>query len=141
MEVKSKLTLEEQIQVLENIDWREMMEDRFGLCGGIRRALLKVTGIQVDLLSKLKQYVPIFRRENALSFKASEWDIFWWETTNYGYIQRKKFVSWMIEDLKLQIVKRKSRKKQVKFLKDFLYILIIFGILFALTVFMIYFKK
>ena len=140
MEVKSKLTLEQQIEVLENIDWDDMIGNSYGLCGGIKISLFKVMGIQINLLNEIKECIPIFIRENAFPFKASEWDSSWWRHTDFGYAQRRKFVNWMIENIELQIIER-DKKKMKKFFKDFIYVLTIFGIVFAVTMFMIYFKK
>lgn len=65
-----------------------------GLCYAIHKSLYEY-GIITGYLG-LITYFPLFTRNNALAFGASESDDFWWPIGNWS-TGRKDFLNWLIK--------------------------------------------
>lgn len=95
--MKILLTPQEQIDVLRNIDWKDMRDENAGLCWGIADALYTITG-ELNFFRELRSYIPLFTIENANKFGAKR-TIYWFARNEQGYQQRRNFVNWMIQEL------------------------------------------
>ena len=96
-----ELTAQQQIDVLENIDWEWVKLYNVGICHGIQRAInLKYS--EFISVTNINQYFPLLTRENALKFGAYLNTMFWWTRDEHGYDQRKCFVNEIIKTLKKQ---------------------------------------
>lgn len=95
----SPLTPQQQIEVLENIDWKDLIYYKDGLCFGIMVSLRNTLNMWEDS-SKNKELIPLFTRENALKFEAHPRFAYWWDFSIDSYNNRKCFVDWIIKQLK-----------------------------------------
>lgn len=111
-----KLTNKKQIEVLENVK-KELMYNQvfhkdkcFGLCTYISNELnaqhLKHLIIRdVDARARLKYskirfYIPIFTRKNAIKYgEARKYSGYWWNVIDKDH--RIKFLDWMIKELQI----------------------------------------
>lgn len=99
------LTIEQQIKVLEAIDYVHMVGIEAGLCYAVLQSCRKIYNgpilpIDISLL------FPLFTNKNALQFGAYETENsqrFWWKITPESLPQRKQFIDWMIFELKKQL--------------------------------------
>lgn len=100
------LTPEQQIEVLENIDWKDLIRYKDGLCYGIMISLRDTAHISV-LSSKFGELIPLFTRQNALKFEGHPHKAYWWDCSIDSYNNRKCFVDWIIEELEKQLQNEK----------------------------------
>ena len=101
-------TKEQQIEILESIRWKEMKALKEGLCWGITSAIRNYKLIfeenfkYGDNIANPERFIPLFTYDNAKKFffvkKSYRW--FWWPRNFIGYFIRKRFVKWMIKQLK-----------------------------------------
>ena len=101
--MESRLTIKEQIQVLENIDWHHIEVGHCGLCNAISYSIEDLCG---DIVSynAITDYMPLFTLKNAEKFGAND-GMFWWLLGEDGLVQRRRFVKWMTLKLKTQLNK------------------------------------
>ena len=97
-----KLTKQEQINILEDIDWEWVELAGVGICHGIQRAI-RLKYFELISVTNISQYFPLLTRLNALQFGANLNRMFWWTRDEHGYDQRKHFVNVIIEELKKEI--------------------------------------
>lgn len=108
-----KLTLEEQITVLQNIDCDYLYRKRIGLCHDVWSNLdtyhLRHKQPEGSFLS---DYIPLFTRDNAVKYFNADRLTYWWMRDENGYMQRKLFLEWIINKLKDQLEIENNRKKK-----------------------------
>lgn len=99
------LTVQEKINILENIDWRRMENTNVGLCFVISRSVSKlIINYNISYYSDLDEYIDLFTEENSKRFAIKKTDtMYWFDRNPEGYIQRKEFVDWMILEYKKQL--------------------------------------
>lgn len=102
----NKLTIRQQLQALNTINWT-MVEFGFGLCGGLRVSiadLLDISDSNEMMSMDISKYIPLFTRHNSLLFGARQvGDGLWWDMTYESNLKRREFVKWMIRMLERQI--------------------------------------
>ena len=104
--MKTLLTPQEQIDVLRNIDWKDMIDENEGLCWGIDHALY-TTIDRIVSYEDLRSYIPLFTIENANKFEVNK-GIYWFARDEQGYQQRRNFVNWMIQELEKEVEQSKK---------------------------------
>lgn len=92
------LTTEQQIQVLQNIDWDYLKRNKEGLCFGINYAYRDIFNKFLPL-SEIHTAIPLFTHENAFQFNARKKAYSWWPYNKKGYDLRMRFVNWIISEL------------------------------------------
>ena len=97
-----KLTKQQQIEVLENIDWKDLIYYKDGLCFGIKISLSDTLHMNIDS-TELKELIPLFTRENILKFEAHPRSAYWWSLDVDGFNCRKSFIDWIINELKKEL--------------------------------------
>lgn len=108
--MKTKLTIQQQVEVLRGINWDSVMdynEYGVGVCWGIFDSYRRVieVGLSVEQYMELLDPIPLFSLDNAVKFGASRGSSYWWLRNEWGYNKRKEFVSWIISELEKHLNK------------------------------------
>lgn len=106
IEYPRELDIDDQILILSEIDWKEMIQSKLGLCDTLCITMERLFELNpYDIrINDLEKYIPIFSRINARMFGADTFSSYWWHRDSEGYEKRRQFISWMLEELCKQAI-------------------------------------
>jgi hypothetical protein len=105
--MKARATIPQQVQIINKALASYIEDDadnkcyNVGLCWHFKNAIEDITKIDCDYDS-IKLYIPLFTRQNAITYANASDESYWWNKTNSYH--RIYFCKWMLKTMKEQMI-------------------------------------
>jgi hypothetical protein len=105
--MKAKATIPQQVQIINKAlssYIKEEVDTKYfeaGLCFHFTRAISSIVEECYDY-DLIKLYIPLFTRQNAITYANASDESYWWNKTNSYH--RIYFCKWMIKELRNQMI-------------------------------------